>query len=137
MSVNSQELVLPLRSDIDLVRLRQSVREVLVAIGFRLRDQTKLITAASELDRNTLKYGSGGEASIQRVMNGVRLGVRMAFVDNGPGIADISLALNDGYTTRGGLGLGLSGSKCLCDEFDIQSSIVQGTTVRITKWKPF
>lgn len=137
MSVNSQELVLPLRSDIDLVRLRQSVREVLVAIGFRLRDQTKLITAASELDRNTLKYGGGGEASIQRVMNGVRLGVRMAFVDNGPGIADISLALNDGYTTRGGLGLGLSGSKCLCDEFDIQSSIVQGTTVRITKWKPF
>jgi serine/threonine-protein kinase RsbT len=130
-------MVMQLRSDEDVVRMRQAVRESLVAVGFSLVDQTKMVTAASELARNTLKYGGGGESHLARVANGSRRGVRLSFIDHGPGIADIALALTDGYTTGGGLGLGLSGAKRLSDEFDIQTAPGKGTVVKITKWKPF
>lgn len=134
---DAQLIVLPLRSDEDVVRLRQVVRECLVSVGFGLVDQTKMVTAASELARNTLKYGGGGESRIQMVSNGGRRGLRLAFIDNGPGIADVELALKDGYTTGGGLGLGLSGAKRLSDEFELDTAPGTGTTVRITKWKPY
>ena len=130
-------VVVPLRSDEDVVRLRQAVRNCLVSIGFSLVDQTKLITAASELARNTVKYGGGGEGHLTRVSNGMRTGVSLVFVDQGPGIADIEQAMADGFTSGGGLGLGLGGAKRLSDEFEIQSEVGKGTTVRITKWKPF
>ncbi|WP_194721895.1 anti-sigma regulatory factor [Noviherbaspirillum malthae] len=138
LSTNDAEAVIvPLRSDEDVVRLRQTVREALISIGFSLVDQTKMVTAASELARNTLRYGGGGESHIVRVTNGTKRGLSLAFIDSGPGIADVELALKDGYTTGGGLGLGLSGAKRLSDEFDLQTAPGQGTTVRITKWKPF
>jgi len=130
-------LVLPIRSDEDVVRLRQSVREHMIAAGFSLIDQTKMITAASELARNTLRYGGGGEAHMLKLMNGMRRGLSLAFIDHGPGIADMKLALTDGYTTGGGMGLGLSGARRLADEFEIESSPGVGTTVKICKWKPF
>jgi serine/threonine-protein kinase RsbT len=124
---------LPLKSDEDVVRIRQFVREKVVALGFGLADQTKVVTAASELARNTLRYGGGGEARVMLVQNAGRRGVKLDFVDNGPGIADVDLALRDGYTTGGGLGMGLGGSKRLCDEFSIDTS-PNGTTVSVTKW---
>lgn len=130
-------LVLPIRSDEDVVRLRQSVREHMIAAGFSLIDQTKMITAASELARNTLRYGGGGEAHMLKLTNGMRRGLSLAFIDHGPGIVDMKLALTDGYTTGGGMGLGLSGAKRLADEFEIESSPGIGTTVKISKWKPF
>ena len=130
-------LVLPIRSDEDVVRLRQSVREHMIAAGFSLIDQTKMITAASELARNTLRYGGGGEAHMLKLVNGMRRGLSLAFIDHGPGIADMKLALTDGYTTGGGMGLGLSGARRLADEFEIESSPGVGTTVKICKWKPF
>lgn len=130
-------MVIPLRSDEDVVRLRQTVREYLVKQGFSLVDQTKMVTAASELARNTLRYGGGGESRLIKVENGHRQGVSLVFIDHGPGIADVKLALTDGYTTGGGLGLGLSGAKRLSDEFDLQTEPGKGTTVKITKWKPF
>lgn len=130
-------LVLPIRSDEDVVRLRQSVREQMIAAGFSLIDQTKMITAASELARNTLRYGGGGEAHMVKLANGMRQGIGLTFIDQGPGIADLKQALTDGFTTGGGMGLGLSGAKRLADEFDIESAPGQGTTVKISKWKPF
>jgi len=130
-------LVLPIRSDEDVVRLRQSVREHMIAAGFSLIDQTKMITAASELARNTLRYGGGGECHMLKLTNGTRRGLSLAFIDHGPGITDMKLALTDGYTTGGGMGLGLSGAKRLADEFEIDSSPGIGTTVKISKWKPF
>jgi serine/threonine-protein kinase RsbT len=130
-------MVLPVRSDEDVVRLRQSVREQMIAAGFSLIDQTKMITAASELARNTLRYGGGGEAHMQKLLNGTRKGLGLTFIDHGPGIPDIARALTDGSTTGGGMGLGLSGAKRLADEFDIESAPDQGTTVRICKWKPY
>jgi serine/threonine-protein kinase RsbT len=129
--------VVPLRSDEDVVRLRQAVRSRLVAAGFSLVDQTKLVTAASELARNTVKYGGGGEAHLMSVYNGARKGVSLVFVDHGPGIADIEQAMTDGYTSGSGMGLGLGGAKRLADEFEIQSQPGKGTTVKITKWKPY
>lgn len=129
--------ILPLRSDEDVVRLRQSVREQMIASGFSLIEQTKMITAASELARNTLRYGGGGEAHLLNLQNGLRRGIGLTFVDHGPGIADIAQALTDGFTTGGGMGLGLSGAKRLADEFDIVSAPGQGTTVKINKWKPY
>lgn len=134
---DAEAVIVPLRSDEDVVRLRQAVREALISLGFSLVDQTKMVTAASELARNTLRYGGGGESHIARVANGARRGLSLAFIDSGPGIPDVELALKDGYTTGGGLGLGLSGAKRLSDEFDLQTAPGQGTTVRITKWKPF
>ena len=129
--------VVPLRADEDVVRMRQAVRECLVSAGFSLIDQTKMITAASELGRNTLRYGGGGEAHIQKVADGSRRGVTLSFVDQGPGIADVELALTDGYTTGNGMGLGLSGARRLADEFELITAPGAGTTVRISKWKLF
>ena len=126
-----------LKTGEDVVRLRKSVRERAVATGFNLVEQTKIITAASELGRNTIQYGGGGTARIFLVVNGSRRGLRLEFVDQGPGIADIPQALTDGFTTGGGLGLGLSGAKRLSDEFDIDSAPGRGTRVAIVRWKPF
>jgi serine/threonine-protein kinase RsbT len=121
-------------SDQDVVRVRQLVRTVAVAVKLSLVDQTKLVTAASELARNTLVYGGGGVVEVDRVENGRRSGIRISFVDQGPGIADLDLALSDGFTTGGGLGLGLSGARRLVDEFDINTAVGQGTSITVTKW---
>ncbi len=128
-------VTLPLRSDEDVVNVRKQVRERAVAIALSLVDQTKLVTAASELARNTIKYGGGGEVYLDDLDDGMRKGVGALFVDAGQGIPDIGKALQDGYTTGGGLGLGLSGSKRLVDEFDIDSRPREGTAVLIVKWK--
>lgn len=130
-------VVMPLRTDEDVVRLRQAVRSCLVSAGFSLVDQTKMVTAASELARNTVIYGGGGESRLIKLGNGPRKGVALEFIDRGPGIADIGKALSDGYTTGTGMGLGLGGAKRLADEFEIESELGKGTTVKITKWKPF
>jgi len=124
----------PIGSDQDVVRVRQMVRQAALAAKLPLVDQTKLVTAASELARNTLVHGGGGYASVEQVHNGRRPGVRVSFVDEGPGIADLDLALTDGYTTGSGLGLGLSGSRRLCDEFDIDTAAGKGTRVTVVKW---
>jgi serine/threonine-protein kinase RsbT len=121
-------------TDQDVVRVRQLVRTVAVAVKLSLVDQTKLVTAASELARNTLVYGGGGMVEIERVENGRRSGIRIVFADDGPGIADLDLALTDGYTTGSGLGLGLSGARRLVDEFDIATAVGQGTSITVTKW---
>ena len=126
-----------MRNGEDVVRLRGAVRERAVAVGLSLVDQTKIVTAASELGRNTIQYGGGGIAHLSVVAKGARRGVRLEFVDQGPGIPDIALAMKDGYTTGGGLGLGMGGAKRLCDEFELESQPGQGTRVVITKWKPF
>ena len=123
-----------IRSDEDVVRVRQLVRAVAVAVKLSLVDQTKVVTAASELARNTLVYGGGGTVEVTTVDNGRRRGVRIVFADSGPGIADLDLALTDGYTTGGGLGLGLSGSRRLVDDFEIETSQETGTRITVTKW---
>jgi len=128
-------VTLPLRSDDDVVGLRKQVRERAVAIALSLVDQTKLVTAASELGRNTIKYGGGGEVYLDALDDGMRRGIGLLFVDAGQGIPDIDNALRDGFTTGGGLGLGLGGSKRLVDEFDIDSRPKEGTAVLIVKWK--
>ena len=125
---------MPLRASDDVVRVRQAVRARAVAIGFSLVDQTKIVTAASEIARNTVDYGGGGEMRIEVLRNGPRRGVRLTFNDTGPGIRDIDQAMRDGYTTGNGLGLGLSGAKRLCNEFDITSAPGSGTTVTIARW---
>lgn len=134
-AVRASRVTLPLRSDEDVVGLRRQVRERAVAIALSLVDQTKLVTAASELARNTLKYGGGGEVHLDLLGDGVRQGVALIFVDGGPGIADTEQALCDGYTTGGGLGLGLGGSRRLVDEFEIDSRQGEGTAVSVVKWK--
>lgn len=121
-------------SDQDVVRVRQLVRTVAVAVKLSLVDQTKVVTAASELARNTLVYGGGGTVEVERVENGRRLGIRILFSDQGPGIADLDMALTDGYTTGGGLGLGLSGARRLVDEFHIDTAPGAGTRITVTKW---
>jgi serine/threonine-protein kinase RsbT len=131
----TERTALPLRSDEDVVALRKHVRERAVAIALSLVDQTKLVTAASELARNTLKYGGGGTVYLDALADGFRKGVGLIFIDSGPGIPDLALALSDGYTTGGGLGLGLGGSKRLVDEFDIDSRAGEGTAVSVVKWK--
>ncbi|MCD2518734.1 anti-sigma regulatory factor [Massilia sp. G4R7] len=128
-------VTLRLRSDEDVVGLRKQVRERAVAIALSLVDQTKLVTAASELARNTIKYGGGGEVHFDSLADGIRNGIGLLFVDAGPGIPNIENALRDGFTTGGGLGLGLGGSKRLVDEFDIDSRPGEGTAVLIVKWK--
>jgi serine/threonine-protein kinase RsbT len=127
--------VYPIVSGDDVVRVRQIARQWAAELKFSLVDQTKLVTATSELARNALEHGKGGRMRVELVENGVRKGVRLAFEDNGPGIPNIELALRDGYTTGNGLGLGLSGSKRLVNEFEIKSEAGQGTTVTITRWK--
>ena len=119
----------------DVVPYRNRVKEYAVKIGMSLINQTKLITAASELVRNMLKYGGGGVAMIEVVSQGRDTGVRLTFTDKGPGIKDISLAMKDGYTTGKSLGIGLPGTKRLVSEFDIKSEVGVGTTVTILKWK--
>ena len=115
--------------------MRQIVREQSVALGFSLVDQTKIVTAASELARNTMIYGGGGEVSVQSIADGVRRGLKLVFSDGGPGIPDITLALKDGYTTGGGLGLGLGGAKRLSNELSIESRPGAGTRVTSARWK--
>lgn len=125
---------MPLRASEDVVRVRQAVRARAVGAGFSLVDQTKIVTAASEIARNTVDYGGGGTARIEVLRNGQRRGVRLTFTDQGPGIADLTMALKDGYTTGSGLGLGLSGAKRLCNEFDVRSAPGQGTVVTLARW---
>ena len=122
-------------TDQDVVLCRQQVRRLAQGLGFSLVDQTKLITAASELSRNTVTYGGGGRMRWDVVSNGVRSGLRLAFEDRSPGIADIDLALTDGWTTGKGLGMGLSGSRRLVNDFEIRSVVGEGTCVTITRWK--
>lgn len=125
----------PVRSSEDVVRVRQQVRQWAVGLGFSLVDQTKIVTAASEVARNTIDYGGGGELRLDRVQAGLRRGLRLVFSDQGPGIADLAQALTDGFTTGGGLGLGLGGAKRLSNEFDIQSAPGAGTIVTLVRWK--
>jgi serine/threonine-protein kinase RsbT len=125
----------PIRTEDDVVRVRQAVRSRATTLGFSLVDQTKVVTAASELARNTLVYGGGGEAVLDELSEGGRPGLRIVFRDEGPGITDIELALKDGYTTGSGLGLGLSGSRRLVNDFHIRSAPGEGTEVTIVKWK--
>ncbi|BCY05074.1 ATP-binding protein [Actinoplanes sp. L3-i22] len=132
--MNGESRQVPVVTDQDVVRVRQLVRTVAVDAKLSLVDQTKLVTAASELARNTLVYGGGGTVDVTRVRNEIRNGIRIVFADQGPGIADLDLALTDGYTTGGGLGLGLSGARRLVDEFAIDTAPGQGTTITITKW---
>ena len=133
----TQDLSVPILAEPDVVRVRQVVRQWADQMRFSLVDQTKLVTAASELARNTLIYGGGGNMRLEVINEGVRFGLRLAFEDKGPGIADIDLALRDGYTTGSGLGLGLGGAKRLANEFEIQSKPGVGTRVAITRWKSF
>ena len=134
MHAESHE-TLEIRSSADVVAVRQSARALAERVGFSLVDQTKLVTAASELARNTIDYGGGGSVRIELVENGVRRGVRLTFEDQGPGISDITMALKDGYTTGGGLGLGLGGARRLVNDFNIESSPGAGTRVMIALWK--
>lgn len=124
-----------IHSDEDVVRIRQLTRRWAVDLGFSLVDQTKIVTAASELARNTLIHGGGGLARLAVRQDGGRRGLRLVFEDKGPGIPDLQQALRDGFTTGSGLGLGLGGARRLSSEFDIASTPGQGTTVSITRWK--
>jgi serine/threonine-protein kinase RsbT len=126
---------MPLRSEPDIVMSRQTVRKLTQELKFSLVDQTKMITAASELSRNTVVYGGGGEMRWQVLSNGLRTGLRLWFADQGPGIPDIDKALTDGWTSGKGLGVGLSGSKRLVNEFEIETAVGQGTCVMIARWK--
>jgi serine/threonine-protein kinase RsbT len=119
----------------DVVAIRQAVRQRAVELGFNLVDQTKIVTAASELARNTVQYGGGGRVTIDAVEDFGRRGLRLTFEDDGPGIADIELAMKDGFTTAGGLGLGLSGARRLSNDFSIESTPGKGTRVIITRWR--
>ena len=127
---------LPIHSDDDVVRVRHAVREWAIELGFRLIDQTKIVTAASELARNTLIHAGGGSVHFEAVHQPGRRGLQLTFVDKGPGIANTAQALVDGYTTGPGLGLGLGGAKRLSNEFEIISSPGEGTRVRIVRWIP-
>ena len=124
-----------LATELDIVMSRQTVRKLTQQLNFSLVDQTKMITAASELSRNTVVYGGGGEMRWEVVAQGARTGLRLKFEDKGPGIADLELALTDGWTSGAGLGMGLSGSKRLVNEFDIKTVVGKGTCVTITRWK--
>ncbi|MGD0132951.1 MAG: anti-sigma regulatory factor [Bryobacteraceae bacterium] len=131
VSAESMEI----RASDDIVLVRQAVRKKSIALGFGLVDQTKVVTASSELARNTLDYGGGGTVLLELVENGTRSGLKLTFEDQGPGIPDIDQALTDGYTTGNGMGLGLSGAKRLSNEFEIWSKPGEGTRVSILRWK--
>ena len=124
-----------IRGTQDIVGVRQVVREWAISMGFSLVDQTKIVTAASELARNVVVYGGGGTVAIEALNDGNRRGLRLAFEDRGPGIPDVEAALRDGFTTGHGLGLGLGGAKRLCNEFEIASRPGEGTRVVITRWR--
>jgi serine/threonine-protein kinase RsbT len=126
MLINSSE---------DVVRIRQRVRAHAIDIGMSLVDQTKFVTAASEIARNTLDYGGGGRVRIETIENGARRGLRLVFEDEGPGIADVNAALGDGFSTGGGLGLGLGGARRLSNEFEVKSAPGKGTQVMLARWK--
>ena len=124
-----------IQSSEDVVSVRQAVRQQAVELGFNLVDQTKIVTAASELARNTLIYGGGGLLRLEGIEEGARRGLRLTFEDEGPGSANVELALKDGYTTGNGLGLGLSGARRLSNEFAIDSRVGEGTRVTIVRWR--
>ncbi|HTZ60008.1 MAG TPA: anti-sigma regulatory factor [Acidobacteriaceae bacterium] len=126
--------IIPVRSSEDVVNVRTSVRKLAAELRFGLVDQTKIVTAASEIARNTLDYGRGGELHMEAVHNGTKNGLRLTFVDRGPGIRDIDQALTDGFTSGNGMGLGLGGTRRLMDDFQVVSKLNEGTTVTITKW---
>ena len=133
MAVVSTEKI-PINAEIDVVAVRRRVREVSAKLGFSLVDQTKTVTAASELARNTMIHGGGGQMLLES-LNGPRTGLRLIFEDTGPGIPDVELALRDGFTTGSGLGLGLGGAKRLMSDFEISTRVGQGTKITITRWK--
>ena len=132
---NVEAKTLTLKSSEDVVRMRQAVREHAIELGFGLVDQTKLVTAASELARNAIIYGGGGEVKVETLTEGERRGIGLTFSDRGPGIADIQQALKDGYTSGNGLGLGLGGAKRLSNEFHIISEVGVGTRITIKRWR--
>jgi serine/threonine-protein kinase RsbT len=134
MQVSSSE-TLPLRSSDDIVLVRQAVRKKAVGLGLGLVDQTKVVTASSELARNTIDHGGGGTVRLDLIQNDRRSGIRLTFEDHGPGIPDVELAMKDGYTSGHGMGLGLGGSKRLSHEFEIVSTPGQGTRISIVRWK--
>ncbi len=131
----SREGAIPLGTQQDIVASRQVVRKLAQELGFSLVDQTKMVTATSELSRNTLIYGGGGEMRWEVLVNGTRQGLRVHFEDHGPGIPDVEAAMTDGWSSGSGLGLGLSGSKRLVNEFEIRTAVGAGTCVTITRWK--
>ena len=133
-TVNKSE-ELPIRDSSDVVFVRQRVRVWAINLKFSLVDQTKIVTAASELGRNTLEHGGGGALEIAETVDGIRKGLRLTFSDKGPGIADVKLALSDGFTSKQGMGLGLGGSKRLMNDFEIHTTPGEGTTVIVTRWK--
>ena len=126
---------LPIKTSADVVLVRNAVRQAAEKMGFRNLDITKLVTAASEIARNTLVYGGGGCADVEVVQAGARAGLCLTFEDQGPGIADLQLALREGFTTGGGMGLGMGGSKKLVDDFAVDSEVGRGTRVTMTKWR--
>ncbi len=130
----TREETLPIRTSSDVVLVRQKVRAWAAELRFSLVDQTKIVTAASELARNTLEHGKGGEVRLELLERPARRGLRLVFEDRGPGIPDIALALKEGYTTGNGLGLGLGGAKRLVNEFEIESTPGQGTRIVATRW---
>ena len=134
MTVSRSETY-PLASEADVVSARRETKAWATQLGFGIVDQTKLVTACSELARNTLIYGGGGSLTLQTVEALPRRGLRMIFEDQGPGIADLDLALTDGYTSGGGMGLGLNGARRLCNEFDIVTAPGAGTKVTVARWK--
>jgi len=126
---------LQVRTPEDVVKVRQEVRNRTAAVGFSLVDQTKFVTAASEIARNTIDHGGGGQARVETILLAGRRGVRLTFEDQGPGIASIELAMQDGYSTGGGLGMGMPGSKRLSNEFYVESTLGKGTKVTLVRWK--
>ena len=134
MSVLKRE-VLPVKTSNDVVLARQKVRQLAVELRFSLVDQTKLVTAASELARNALDHGKGGTMTVETLVNGARSGLRMIFEDQGPGIPNVEDALKDGFTTGSGMGLGLGGSKRLVNDFSIESEVGKGTRITAVRWR--
>lgn len=134
MSVTKRD-VIQLRSENDIVIARQLVRKLCTEQGFSIVEQTKMVTATSELARNTLIYGGGGEMTWEQHLDGAKKGLRLIFADQGPGIADVELAMTDGWTSGTGMGMGLSGSKRLVNEFEIETAAGAGTRITITRWK--
>ena len=134
MNVLRHELM-PLKNSNDVVLARQKVRQLSIGLRFSLVDQTKLVTAASELARNVLDHGRGGQMKIEELSNGAKAGIRLTFEDQGPGIPDIELALKDGFTSGTGMGLGLGGSRRLVNEFSIESEVGKGTKITVARWR--
>ncbi len=135
MPLTTRRDVVPVRTQADIVITRQVVRQWAVAQGLGLVDQTKIVTAASELARNTVEYGGGGTCTLEALSDGLKKGLRLTFEDQGPGIADVAQAMRDGYTSGAGMGLGLGGSRRLVNEFEIHSAPGEGTRVTVTRWR--